>query len=177
LSPPGDSTSPDRRRLESTETSRLTHLPGHLKRVGYLMDESIRLPGGFRIGWDPIIGLIPGFGDLVGITVSSYVALSAARAGASIAVLGRMLVNLALEIVVGSIPLVGDLFDGVFKANVRNLRLMDAHLASPQTAKRRSVVWLTTLLVLIIVVAVVLMIAVIAVLVWTWRTLAGLAGG
>lgn len=114
----------------------------HLQRLSRLMDSSIRLPGGFRIGWDAIIGLIPGFGDLAGAGISAYIVLGAARLGAPKGVIVRMLANVAIESVVGAIPLVGDLFDMTFKANMRNMRLLDGHLSQPVRTRRQSKGWL-----------------------------------
>ena len=98
-----------------------------LRALAYVLDSSIPVPGtGMRIGLDPIIGLIPGIGDAVGGLMSSYIVLQAARMGAPVTVLLRMLLNVAAEAVVGVIPIVGDLFDAGFKANVRNLALLRA---------------------------------------------------
>lgn len=97
-------------------------------RLAKLMDSSIRLPGGFRIGIDGLIGLVPVVGDLASSGVSVYIIAQAARAGVPLGTLARMLLNLALDTVVGAIPVLGDLFDMVFKANLRNARLMDVYL-------------------------------------------------
>lgn len=113
-----------------------------LRHLARLMDSSIRLPGGFRIGWDGIIGLIPGFGDLAGAGVSAYIVLGAARLGAPKRVIVRMLLNVAIESVVGSIPLLGDLFDMAFKANMRNMRLLDRHVSDPAKTRTQSKLWL-----------------------------------
>lgn len=113
-------------------------LPRHLKALGYWMDESISLPGGFRIGWDGIIGLIPGIGDLAGMGVSAYIVVQSARLGVTRSVLVRMMVNTAAETIIGSVPVAGDLFDFAFKANRRNLRLLQSHLENPITTRRRS---------------------------------------
>jgi len=102
------------------------------------MDESITLPGGHRIGWDGIIGLIPGFGDLIGLGVSAWIVFGAARLGASRATLARMAGNVAIETVVGAVPILGDLFDLAFKANVRNLRLLERHADDPGRVTRQS---------------------------------------
>lgn len=87
------------------------------------MDGSIKLPGGFSIGLDPIIGLVPGIGDLVGTLVSSVIVLQAHRAGIPRATLMRMIANIGIDTAVGAIPLVGDAFDFAFKANAKNLEL------------------------------------------------------
>ena len=104
-----------------------------------LLDTALRVPGTeFRIGLDPILGLLPGVGDLVGGALSAYVLLLAARAGASKAVLLRMLGNVGVDALVGSVPLVGDLFDAGFKANARNVALLERHLERPRETARAS---------------------------------------
>lgn len=92
-----------------------------------LLDESIVLPGGYRIGLDPLIGLIPGIGDLVAATFSFYVIYQAARLGLPKLVLLRMCGNVLIEALVGEIPILGDIFDAVWKANIRNTRLAELH--------------------------------------------------
>lgn len=94
------------------------------------MDAQFRLPGTqFRFGLDGILGLIPGAGDLGTFAVSGYMLVIMARNGASGFVLARMAVNVIIDALIGSIPLIGDLFDFAFKANTRNLRLMEEHYA------------------------------------------------
>lgn len=97
-------------------------------RLARLMDSSIRLPGGFRIGVDGLIGLVPVVGDFAAAGVSFYIVAQAARAGVPASALARMVLNVALDAVVGAIPVLGDVFDVAFKANLRNARLMDACL-------------------------------------------------
>jgi hypothetical protein len=106
------------------------------------MDEAIRLPGGFRIGLDGIVGLIPGIGDAFGMLVSGYIVLAAAREGAPKRVLARMLANIGLESVVGLVPIIGDAFDFVYKANSRNLRLFEDYGRAPAPTASASGRWL-----------------------------------
>ena len=104
-----------------------------------MLDAAIRIPGtGRTIGLDPILGLMPGLGDLAGAALSGYIVLTAARLGAPKAVLGKMLLNLGADTLVGSVPLLGDLFDVGFRANIRNSELLDAHLGQPEQARRTS---------------------------------------
>lgn len=104
-----------------------------IRRLSRLMDTAIRIPGiGFRIGLDPILGLVPGAGDLITAGLSGYIILSAARFGLPRDILAKMLLNVALESTVGSVPLVGDLFDAYYKANMRNLALLEKHLEVTQ---------------------------------------------
>jgi hypothetical protein len=77
-------------------------------------------------------------GDLVGAVVSSWFLLTGARLGASPAVLARMILNLGVDALIGVIPLLGDLFDVGWKANLRNLQLLEDHLADPRGTRRRS---------------------------------------
>src|ERR1044072_1119428 len=93
-----------------------------------LMDSRFQIPGTrFRFGLDPLIGLIPGLGDFAGFLLSGYMILICARNGASGFVLARMTLNILIDALIGSIPLVGDLFDFANKANNRNLKLMQQH--------------------------------------------------
>lgn len=102
--------------------------------LAWLLDNSIRIPFfNYRIGLDAIVGLIPGLGDVAGALVSSYIVMQAMRLGAPTGVLVRMVGNVALEAVVGLIPLVGDLFDATFKANARNVQLLNAFFDEPTT--------------------------------------------
>ena len=97
--------------------------------LSYLLDSAFRIPVlGYRVGWDAIIGLVPGLGDAVGMLFSGYIVFEAARLGAPKSVLARMVYNVALEVIIGALPLIGDLFDAVWKANVRNVRLLERAL-------------------------------------------------
>ena len=97
--------------------------------VARLLDDSIRLPGTeFRIGLDPIIGVLPVAGDAVAAALSGYIVLESARLGVSYLTLLRMLANVGVDFAVGSVPVVGDIFDVAWKANVRNLQLALADL-------------------------------------------------
>lgn len=107
-----------------------------LRYLARLLDSSIPIPGGYRIGIDGFLGLIPGIGDIAGSLASSYIIIESARLGASIATLTRMVLNVLLESLVGIIPLVGDLFDFFWKANEKNLALLEKqlHSAPPQSS-------------------------------------------
>jgi hypothetical protein len=110
-----------------------------LRRLGYLLDNSIPIPGtNFRVGLESIVGLVPGVGDLVGGGFSIYILLEAARMGVPASLLSRMGWNLLVDVVVGAVPLLGDLFDAGFKANLRNLALLDRHVQSPARSRRAS---------------------------------------
>jgi hypothetical protein len=110
-----------------------------LRRVGWLLDNSIPIPGTrYRLGIDQIIGLVPGIGDLIGGFLSLYIILEAARMGVPRGVLARMGWNVAVDTLVGEVPILGDLFDIGFKANIRNLALLDGYLQRPVEVRRAS---------------------------------------
>jgi hypothetical protein len=117
------------------------HIGESLDRVrglAWLLDNSIPIPGTrIRIGLDPILGLIPGFGDAAGAILSSYILFEAGRLGLSRSTLLRMGSNVLIESMVGMIPLAGDLFDAGWKANQRNILLLERSLATPGLARRR----------------------------------------
>lgn len=88
-----------------------------------------------RLYIDPILGLlVPGAGDLVSGATGAYLVMLALRNGAPKVVVARMLINLTVDTVVGSIPLIGDLFDFAFKANQKNLALLERTAEAPRTS-------------------------------------------
>ena len=93
--------------------------------VAGVLDESVPVPGtDRRIGLDPLLGAVPVVGDAVSGVVSLYIVVEAARLGVSYGTLLRMIANVAVDIAVGSLPIVGDAFDALWKSNRRNLRLV-----------------------------------------------------
>lgn len=99
-----------------------------LRTMAWMLDTSIALPlpfaKNFRIGLDPLLGLIPGIGDILGAMLSGFILRDAIRLGAPWGLVARMALNVLIELLVGTVPILGDLFDAAWKANVRNLRLM-----------------------------------------------------
>ena len=146
----------------------------HLRRLARLLDSAIPLPGGFRIGLDGMLGLIPGVGDAVGASLSTYIVVQAARLGASPVQLLRMMLNVLLETLIGTIPVLGDLFDFAWKANERNMALLEAQLqrAPARGSSRRRLtmasamllIGFALILVLLIALAVKLVLALVAAL-------------
>ena len=97
--------------------------------VSRLMDDAVRVPGtDYRVGLDPILGIAPVGGDAVALGLSLYPILEAIRHDLPKWTVARMLLNVTLDATVGSIPVLGTLFDAVWKANERNVRLMERHL-------------------------------------------------
>lgn len=97
-----------------------------LRRLAWLLDRSISI-GGYRIGLDPLVGLIPGAGDLLGAGMSAVILYDAARLGIPARILMKMCGNVLLELIVGTVPLLGDVFDFAWRANVRNLNLVEKY--------------------------------------------------
>ena len=96
-----------------------------LDRFATLLDNSIRIPGTrIRVGLDGLLGLIPGIGDGLMLLASLYVVLRARMLGAPMSIILHMLVNVALDFIVGSVPVLGDIFDIAFKANIRNIDML-----------------------------------------------------
>ncbi len=103
-----------------------------------LMDDNFRIPGTpLRFGWDSVIGLFPGLGDVLTSAISLLIVHHAWHAGASKLTLLRMLGNVGVDFVVGAIPLLGDLFDFVWKANRKNALLLERHLTRQAEKRRR----------------------------------------
>ena len=101
-----------------------------IRKIAKLLDTAIGIPGTkFRIGLDPILGLIPGGGDLITAGISAYMIYLAARFGLEKSEISKMVKNVALETAVGFVPIAGDIFDAYFKANIRNLEILEKHLA------------------------------------------------
>ena len=113
-----------------------------IEAIAWFLDNSIPVPGtgGRRFGMDAIIGLVPFAGDLVSGVIGLYVIWRGARLGVPRIVLARMLANTAIDMSIGAIPFVGDLFDLWFKANTRNLGLMRSRLTDPGGSTRND--WL-----------------------------------
>jgi len=117
-----------------------------LRRLAQVWDAALRVPGTpFAIGLDPLLGLVPGVGDALGAGVALWIVLQAARLGASTSTLLHMLGNVAIDALIGAVPVAGDVFDFAWKANLRNVALLERHLASPAAARRASTVWLTAI--------------------------------
>ena len=123
-------------------TTTTKRAPAELRRaraVAHLLDNLIPIPGtSWRVGLDPLLGLIPGVGDWIGWAASLHLLGSAVRAGADGATLLRMAANLVFDALAGTVPVLGDAFDLAWKANDRNLRLLERITADPIGTKRAS---------------------------------------
>jgi hypothetical protein len=109
-----------------------------VRAISFWMDRAFVVPGlGWRFGLDPLIGLVPVVGDLVSTVASLYILAAATQLRVPRGTLLRMTLNVALDYVLGSLPIVGNVFDFVWKSNERNVRLLERSLAAGQAERRR----------------------------------------
>ena len=149
----------------TTKPSRATSY-GKLSR---LLDSSIPLPGGFRIGLDGILGLIPGVGDALGGILSSIILYQAYQRNVPKMVLLRMLLNVMIDAFFGAIPILGDLFDFFWKANEKNARLLDAYQRDPKQTYRRSTTGSIAILAVIVLLLIAIIYLTIALVAFLWQ--------
>ena len=132
-----------------------------------VLDSQFRIPGTKRtFGVDAVVGLIPGVGDVAGLVMSAGVIMKAIGLGARGATVGRMILNSALDAVVGTVPVLGTIFDFVFKANNRNVRLLEQHVTDPEGTRAASGKAMRRTMALVVVAFIVVMVAVVALLGW-----------
>jgi hypothetical protein len=123
-----------------------------LRGLAWFLDRSIPI-GRYRIGLDPIFGLLPGAGDWLGAVLSLYIVYEGARLGLPASVLARMGGNILLEAIVGVIPLLGDLFDLAWQANTRNLALVERHYKPTRQGRPLRTFWFALLAIVALVMA------------------------
>jgi hypothetical protein len=138
----------------------------HLRKLSDLWDRSVGVPGTkFRVGLESLIGLLPIGGDVIGIILSIYILFQAIQFRLPLTILVRMLFNIILDGTVGSIPILGDLFDTTWKANTRNVNLLEAHLRDPVRSKQTNQ-WFLFLLLTVLIVVLVCFVAISIMVVW-----------
>jgi hypothetical protein len=100
-----------------------------LQRIAKLMDSQIRVPViGLRIGADAILGLVPGFGDILSGAIGAYLIYEAQRLGVPRSAIVRMVANIAVDTAIGAIPVAGDIWDFFFRSNDRNMQILARHI-------------------------------------------------
>ena len=143
-----------------------------VRQLARLLDEAVRVPGtNIRFGLDAILGLIPGAGDVAGGILSAFMILQAGRLGAPRSVLARMVMNVAIDSIVGAVPILGDLFDVGWKSNTRNAALLERYAERPQATRRASRLAVAAAVAAVLVIVVVMVALVLAIV----RGLANLA--
>jgi hypothetical protein len=127
-----------------------------LRRIAELLDNAFEVPGtSYRIGLDPIIGLVPGIGDLISPLFTIGMLLQARELGVPRVVQARMLINVAIDTFVGIVPVFGDLFDFAWKSNEMNLALLELHAREDRGASRGDWAFVTLMIALVVLIAVV----------------------
>jgi Domain of unknown function (DUF4112) len=135
---------------KAIDTIHSSHMPRlrRMRQLSQLLDGAIVIPGTKqRIGLDPILGLIPGGGDTVSAALSGYIIIEAARMGLPRAALMRMVSNLLIDTVVGSVPVLGDIFDVFSKANLRNMQIVESHAQAPTPSAKADKLFIGLLIV------------------------------
>ena len=124
-----------------------------LKLLGNRLDEIITIPGTkYKIGIDPIIGIFPVIGDLLGSILSIYIIYSGSKMGVSSQVIAKMSLNLGIDFTVGLIPIFGDIFDMGWKANKKNIELIEKNINQTKENNGFNNLIIATLTILILVV-------------------------
>ena len=119
------------------------------------LDSAVRVPGtNIRFGLDALLGLVPGLGDVAGAAMGSYLVMLGSRLGAPKPVLARMVLNVALDTLAGVVPVAGDLFDVAWKANSRNMALLERYIAQPAATKKSSTAVVAVMIGLLVLLAV-----------------------
>ena len=142
-----------------------------LERLAWWMDSLFEIPSlRVRFGLDSILGLFPGLGDAVASAASFYILHAASQRGVPRLTLTRMAINVALDTIIGSVPVLGDMLDVYWKANQKNVELLKRHvLASPAEQKRlRMADWLFLGGLIVLLIALLVGCITIAVMLGTW---------
>lgn len=140
-----------------------------LDKLARLMDSKFKIPGtNFRFGLDPIMSFIPGAGDVAGVAVSGVMVAYMAKYGASRALIIRMLINVALDAIVGAIPVLGAVFDAFYKANNRNMKLMHEHYEEGKHTGKGTGLLIGTIVALFVILGVTIWLAAM-VFSWIWN--------
>lgn len=127
-----------------------------LRSLQWLLDNAYRVPGtNIRFGWDALVGLIPGAGDIVTALFSGAIIMQAHRMRVPRVIQLRMVLNVLIDVVVGVVPLFGDVADVFWKSNARNFALLERHAAAPTPASARDWLFVGAALALVAAVAIV----------------------
>ena len=128
-----------------------------LRNFARLMDQAFPIPGtNIRVGLDAVIGLIPGIGDVVGGVMSTWIIFGALRHRVRPGIIMRMILNVCIDLLVGAVPVAGDVFDFMFEENMRNMRLLELHRDRRRPPRSTAEIALVATLIVCFVVAVAL---------------------
>ncbi|RUT10230.1 hypothetical protein DSM106972_007250 [Dulcicalothrix desertica PCC 7102] len=137
-----------------------------LRKLSDLWDRSLSVPGTkFKVGLESLVGLLPVGGDFIGILMSVYIVFQAIQFKLPKTVLAKMIFNIVIDGAVGSIPILGDIFDTTWKANTKNVNLLEAHLREPIKSRQKDK-WFINIVLAVLVLILIGIIALFAFGIW-----------
>jgi hypothetical protein len=140
-----------------------------LRRFAFLMDQAFPIPGtNVRVGFDAVLGLIPGIGDVMGAVLSTWIIAGALRHRVPARVILRMIGNVAIDLIFGAIPVAGDVFDFLYEENMKNMRLLEKHRDRTRPPRRSSEIALIlgVIIAFLVGLALTLAVALVALVIW-----------
>lgn len=140
-----------------------------LRRFAFFMDEAFTVPGTpFKVGLGPLVGLIPGIGDVIGGVMSTWIVIGALRHRVPARIILRMIFNIAVDLLFGAVPVAGDLFDFLYEENVRNMRLLEKHRDRRRPPRSTAAIAFVAALIVLFVIAMAvgMVFAMVAVVIW-----------
>ena len=165
---------PGERHAETISRESSTALSvGRARVLARALDSAARIPGtNVRFGLDAVLGLVPGLGDVAGAAMGGYFVLLGSRLGAPKPVLARMVLNVALDTLAGVVPVLGDLFDVTWKANTRNMALLERYVERPAATRKSSSALLIAMIGVLVLLAIGGVVVAITVIKWLLGLLA-----
>ncbi len=140
-----------------------------LRRFAFLMDEAFQIPGTrLRLGVDALLGLIPGVGDVIGGVLSTWIVAGALRHRVPARIIVRMVLNIAVDLLFGAVPVAGDIFDFLFEENMKNRRLLEQHRDRKRPPRSPVAIALAVTFVLLLVMALSITISAALILLILW---------
>jgi hypothetical protein len=140
-----------------------------LRKFAFLMDQAFPIPGtNIRVGLDAVLGLIPGIGDVIGAMLSTWIIAGALRHRVPARVIVRMVLNVAIDLVFGAVPVAGDVFDFLYEENMKNMRLLEKYRDRRRPPRSASQIAFTlgAIITFLVLFALVLFAGVIALVMW-----------
>ncbi|MBW4601367.1 MAG: DUF4112 domain-containing protein [Calothrix sp. FI2-JRJ7] len=151
--------------MHSDTNAKLAKLQS-LRKLSDLWDRSLGVPGTrFKVGLESLVGLLPVGGDFVGILLSVYILFQAIQFKLPKTTLAKMIFNIVIDGAVGSIPILGDIFDTTWKANTKNVNLLEAHLREPIQSRQKDE-WFINIVIIVLVLTLIGIISLFAFAIW-----------